>query len=75
MCGPSITGWRFAFCRAGCATKPQVRRGKRGPRKRSSRRFWALECSVCAPQCKMGAGGVDLAEPCRGVTLWACPAL
>lgn len=25
MCGPSITGWRFVFCRAGRATKTQVR--------------------------------------------------
>jgi len=49
MCGPSITGWRFAFCRAGCATKPQVKGVRedlgRGPR----RVFGACVLLVCSP--------------------------
>ena len=70
MCGPRspaevriLSGW--------VRHKPQAR-GVCEARKRSSWRFGALKCSVRSP---VQEGGVDLASLCRGVTLWACPAL
>ncbi len=55
---------------AGCAIKPQVRGGVRGPRRRSSRRFRGL----CAPRYKVDTGRhPPRGTLCRPVTVRVTP--